>query len=91
MALAAANMIAFADDTSVSHNDGSHHGVGACSLDAIGRQLQAAAHENFVVHVAKLRKKIVTFPSEKLLCFGKAQINLAFRSTFRNFAPKTRQ
>ena len=65
MGLAAAHMVALADDAAVGrrclsvvavsvrtdggHDHGSNHGVGPRTVDAVGCQLQAAVHVSFVV------------------------------------------
>jgi len=48
---------------------------------ALGRKTNA-----FVLFFTRF---FVTLAAPKLLSLGKAQINLAFRSTFRNFAEKS--
>jgi len=50
VSLTAAHVVALADNTSVCYYHSPHHGVGTCSLDSVGCQLEAATHIGFIIH-----------------------------------------
>ena len=62
VALAIALVVTLADNPVTGHDDRTHHGVRPCILQAVGCQLQAAAHEFLVylllIHGGKGTKKV---------------------------------